>query len=270
MTENQDLQSRFLCAQELARETGRSILSEVYRTSYIKNKDTRELVTEADREAENLIKESISVRYPDDGFLGEESGYEHGASEFYWVIDPIDGTTNYAFKLPFFCISIAVLRGGNPVVGVVYDPIRDQLYHAMTDAGAFCNDHPLAADQSRLTPTSVLGFSSRFTGTPPEHVTAFMTYFDEYRNFGSAALHLCYTAHGMLAGAFSDSTRLWDLAAAGLILTESGGILRDFQMNPIFPLDRGIDNYESDYTPFIGSGSSENVQQLVEISKQYS
>ena len=249
---------RLALATELVTEAGRLILDRVNRRGILKNKDSRELVTEADRQAERLIVDAICASFPADAVLGEEFGLLSGSSGYVWVIDPIDGTTNYVQHLPVFCVSIAVIRHGHPIIGMVYDPNRGDLFSAVRGAGAFRNGVRLQARWVPLSSQSVFGFSSRFVGPSPSHVIRMLEYFDEYRNIGSAALHLCYIASGWLDGAFSDSTKLWDIAAGGLMVEEAGGRILDFDTSPAFPLNHALPHYTTAFTPFIATGGSLN------------
>lgn len=249
---------RLALATELVTEVGRLILDRVNRQGILKNEHSRELVTEADRQAERLIVDAIRTSFPEDAALGEEFGLLTGSSGYVWVVDPIDGTTNYVQHLPVFCVSIAVIRHGRPIIGMVYDPNRGDLFSAVHGAGAFCNGVRLQARSTPLSTQSVFGFSSRFVGPPPSHVVRVLEHFDEYRNIGSAVLHLCYIASGWLDGAFSDSTRLWDIAAGGLIVEEAGGRILDFDTSPVFPLNHTLSHYTTAFTPFIATGGSLN------------
>ena len=252
-----ELDTRHLSAVDAARLAGSYIRDQTTRSGYVKDDEARELVTESDRHAENLIRETISAAHPSDGFLGEEFGFKKGESGYTWVVDPIDGTTNYTHHIPEFCVAVAVMKDNQPCIGVVYDPNRDMCYDAMVDRGARCNGTSIHTRPRPLAPESLFGFSTRFIGSHcPDHVRRILAYCDEYRNMGSAALHLCYVARGWLDGTFADSTRLWDVAAGGLILAESGGSILDFTCEPVFPLKLPIDQYRERYVPMIGTNGA--------------
>ena len=170
--------------------------------------------------------------------------------------------------MPVFCVSIAVLKDGVPIIGVVYDPNRDHLFRAVRRGSAYCGQTRLTARHVPLSAASLYGFSSRFVEGFPAHVTRLMRYLDEYRNLGSAVLHLCYAAHGWLDGAFAHSTRLWDIAAGGLILEEAGGHMTNFSMTPVFPLAEPISFYHDNYVPFVAAGTRDALEQLAPFFEQ--
>jgi myo-inositol-1(or 4)-monophosphatase len=249
-------------ALRAARKAGQFIIEQTSRSGHIKDVAARELVTESDRQAERLIRDEILNSRSGDGFLGEEFGYVEGETGYTWVVDPIDGTTNYTHHLPEFCVSIAVLQDGTPKIGVVFDPNRDMCYSAVLSEGAFCNGRQLHAIPSPLTPQTLFGFSTRFIDRRPDHVLKVLDFCDEYRNLGSAALHLCYTAQNWLDGTFADSTRLWDVAAGGLILTEAGGGVLNFQGDPLFPLKDDIEAYTHQYVPIVATNGGPDASML--------
>ncbi|MEE2710630.1 MAG: inositol monophosphatase family protein [Gemmatimonadota bacterium] len=244
---------RFTLAQEIVRRAGRFIVTHNVRSGIVKDDDARELVTEADLRTERMIREVVLTAFPEDGFLGEECGLVPDTTGYTWVVDPIDGTTNFTHHIPEFCVSIAVLYQGMPEIGVVYEPNRDMCYEAALGKGARCNGIRLETRRRPLSPQTLFGFSSRFIGSPPDHVIRVLEYSDEYRNMGSAALHLCYVARGWLDGAFADSTKLWDIAAAGLIVTEAGGSVMNFDSSSLFPLSLNMPDYNGAFLPVVAT-----------------
>jgi len=256
---------RHALAVQIAVEAGRQVHAAISRASIVKDEASREIVTEADQLAERMITEAVRHVFPDDAVLGEENGLSVGRSGYTWVIDPIDGTTNFANRIPAYCVSIGVLEDGRPHVGVAYDPTRDELFHAVCGHGAFRDDVRIYVRTVPLTEYSLFGYSSRFIGAAPPHILAMLERFDEYRNFGSAVLHLCYTACGWLAGAFADSTKLWDIAAGGLILQEAGGQIMDFSLDPLFPLAHDLSHYEKTFLPFVATGGCADLTPLCGI-----
>ena len=244
---------RFTLAQDIVRKAGRFIVTQNDRSSVVKDDDARELVTETDRQTERMIRKAVLTAFPEDGFLGEEYGLVSDSTGYTWVVDPIDGTTNFTHHIPEFCVSIAVLYQGMPEIGVVYEPNRDMCYDAALGKGARCNGIGLETRRRPLSPQTLFGFSSRFIGSPPDHVIRVLEYCDEYRNMGSAAMHLCYVAKGWLDGAFADSTKLWDIAAAGLILTEAGGSVMNFDSSSLFPLSRDVNDYKGSFLPVVAT-----------------
>lgn len=217
---------------DIAREAGQ-LLREGFRgTRTITNKSILELVTDMDLASERLIIQRISEQIPGHPIIAEERGADAGAreAERYWVIDPLDGTNNYAHGLPFFSVSIALVSGDQPVLGVVYDPIHDECFSAVRGEGAFCNGQPIGVSQITELHAAVLA-----TGYPydrfhqpetniPETAVLLMRCQD-IRRFGSAALDLCSVAAGRCDGYWEQKLKPWDCAAGALILTEAGGQL---------------------------------------------
>lgn len=197
----------------------------------IQFKGSTNLVTEVDRAAEQLILTSLRAATPEFDILTEESGAYLRGSPLRWVIDPVDGTTNYAHHFPYFSVSIGLEENGTSVAGVVYDPILDQLFMAVQGRGAFLNDMPIHASQA-----SSIGESIIATGLPYDAwdsdrgITPTIGLFKRARSVrinGSAALDICYVSCGRLDAYCDTGLSPWDISAARLILTESGGT---FQM----------------------------------------
>jgi myo-inositol-1(or 4)-monophosphatase len=195
------------------------------------------LVTEMDRRSEALIVERIRGAFPDHAILGEEGGARSGHSEYRWLIDPLDGTTNYAHGLPIFSVSVALERAGEVVLGVGYDPTRDECFVAQRGRGATLNGEPL-----RVSTTPVLDESLLVTGFPYDIRSTPATNLPEYaalalrsravRRLGSAVLDLCYVAAGRLDGYWELRLGPWDMAAGGLMVLEAGGRITDLRGGP--------------------------------------
>jgi myo-inositol-1(or 4)-monophosphatase len=192
------------------------------------------LVTEIDRTSESIIIERIRKEHPDHTFFGEESGIHQNVSEYKWVIDPLDGTTNFAHGLGIFCVSIGLEYKGEVILGVVYDPNVDELFTAEKGRGAFLNGKPIRVSKTDTLIESLLvtGFPYNIRENPNhavEHFTNFLMSTQAVRRLGSAALDLCYTAAGRFDGFWEVSLRAWDMAAGVLILREAGGTRTDFE-----------------------------------------
>lgn len=201
-----------------------------------------DLVTTADTEVEAFIVAQLRGRFPEDQILAEESpGPGTGAiEEFCWVIDPLDGTVNFAMGIPLFSVSLALLHRGDPILGWVYDPVREELFRAQRGAGSFLNNHRLAVASDNSSPVP-LGGSSGFLAWatqagPASPLLPMMRQFGKLRILGSQALHLCYVAAGRLRAAISWEARLWDDAAGALIAREAGARYTDFWGRDVFPL----------------------------------
>ena len=194
------------------------------------------LVTNADTESEILIRRLIAERFPDDVVLGEESG-QTGAGAGRWIVDPLDGTTNFAHGYPFFSVSIAYEFEGAVNVGVVYDPLRDELFVAQRGNGARFNGGAIAGSHCEQLRDALLstGFPPFARGEPPnlapfQQLTARG---QAMRRDGSAALDLCYVAAGRFDGFWESDLHAWDVAAGALIVEEAGGRVSDYQGGPM-------------------------------------
>jgi myo-inositol-1(or 4)-monophosphatase len=196
------------------------------------------LVTEMDARAEALIVERILSAFPDDAVLAEERGAQAGRSGRRWIIDPLDGTTNYAHGVPIFGVSIALEAAGEVGLGVVYDPNLDELYVAEKGQGAVRNGAPLAVSTAAVLDASLLA-----TGFPYDLRVAADNNLREYaafavrcrgvRRMGSAVLYLAYLASGRIDGYWELRVGPWDVAAGSLLLTEAGGRITDLEGGPL-------------------------------------
>ena len=198
----------------------------------VKHKSLNDLVSEVDRASEDAIIEVIRGAYPDHAILAEESGAS-GDSEYVWIIDPLDGTTNFLHGFPQYCVSIGMLHKGVPTHGVIYDPTRNDLYTASRGRGAFLNDKRLRVSKRDKLIDGLIG-----TGFPFrmfEHLDAYnamlrdmMTKCAGVRRPGAAALDLCAVAAGRFDGFWEIGLKPWDTAAGELLAKESGAIVTDF------------------------------------------
>lgn len=194
-------------------------------------KGERNIVTEADVKAEKRIKEIISREYPSHGFLGEEEGM-HGDQENTWIIDPIDGTTNFFHGVPQFAVSVAYAKNGQVKCGCVYNPACREMYYAQAGKGAW-----LGRSRIRVSKAAKLGESLLISGFPygPEEllektfssIKALRGKCHDIRRFGSASLDMCYVANGTCDAFFEYRLNAWDIAAAMLIVREAGGRVTD-------------------------------------------
>jgi len=201
----------------------------------INTKSPNDFVTEVDQMAEQAIIETILQAYPDHGILAEESGREHGAkhSEFVWIIDPLDGTTNFIHGFPVYCVSIALTHRGVVQQAVVYDPTRNDLFYATKGRGAYLNDKRLrVSKRTRMGDALVgTGFPFRRGDNPKRYLKMFEEVMGQVaglRRPGAAALDLCYVAAGYYDAFFETGLSPWDVAAGSLIITEAGGLIGNF------------------------------------------
>ena len=210
-------------------------------------KGPNDFVSEVDRAAENAIIEILLESYPGHAILAEESGREHGSqdSEFCWIIDPLDGTTNFLHGFPVYAVSIALAFRGVVQQAVVYDPNRNDLFYASRGRGAFLNDKRLRVSKRTRLADGLIG-----TGFPFRKGDNFQRYLKMFetvvqacaglRRPGAAALDLCYVAAGWYDGFFETGLNPWDLAAGSLIITEAGGLVGNFTGEPDFLYQREV------------------------------
>jgi myo-inositol-1(or 4)-monophosphatase len=226
-------------AQRAAREAGQILLSHLGRLGNIETKNGQQLnlVTVADREAELRVIEIIREDWPDHAVLGEEGGAHSGTAPYTWIIDPLDGTTNFTHAFPIFSVSIAIEHHGDIIAGVVYDPVRDELFHAVRGGGAWLNDTRI-----RVSETVDIGRAMLVTGFPynvrenpdycRERFIAFLQSAQAVRRLGSAALDCAWVASGRLDGFWEVALQPWDKAAGVLLIEEAGGRVSDFSGGP--------------------------------------
>jgi myo-inositol-1(or 4)-monophosphatase len=202
-------------------------------TLSVTSKQRNDFVSEVDREAEQVIIDTIRKAYPDHSILAEESGDHKGKDEFQWIIDPLDGTTNFLFGFPQFAVSVALKHNGRLEQAVVYDPLKQELFTGSRGAGAQLNRRRLRVTPRRSLEGALLG-----TGFPfrqQQYLDAYLEMFKALfpdtagiRRAGSAALDLAYVAAGRLDGFWEIGLSPWDVAAGALIVREAGGIVTDF------------------------------------------
>ncbi len=196
-------------------------------------KALNDYVSEVDRQAEALIIEDLLKSFPGHGILAEESGVIEGKEDYRWIIDPLDGTTNYLHGFPHYAVSIACEHKGRLAHGVIYDPYKQELFAASRGAGATLNNRRIRVTPLKTTQGALLG-----TGFPfkhPERLDPFLKVFSAFfskasdvRRAGSAALDLAYVAAGRLDGYWESDLNAWDIAAGALIVREAGGLVTDF------------------------------------------
>jgi myo-inositol-1(or 4)-monophosphatase len=195
----------------------------------------RDLVTIADKKSEEAVLKTIKACFPDHIIISEEGGgksSEANDSEYKWAIDPLDGTTNFRHSYPFFCVSIGVLKNDIPIAGVVYDPIRDELFTAIEGEGAYLNGRPISVSKVSHLKDSLLvtGFAYSISELQECSMELFRKLnFSTHgvRRDGAAALDLCYVAAGRLEAFWEYGLNIWDVAAGSLIVKEAGGHLSD-------------------------------------------
>jgi myo-inositol-1(or 4)-monophosphatase len=225
-------------ATKAAREAGKIInrASQDVGSLKIQTKDYNDFVSEVDRAAEDAIISILKEAYPTHGFYGEETGKTNLEAESIWIIDPLDGTTNFLHNFPSYCVSIALQEKGVLTQAVIYDPVHNDLFTATRGRGAFLNDKRI-----RVTNRSKLQDSLISTGFPFKDFSYLDTYLAIFKDMakktsglrrpGSAALDLAYVAAGYADGFFEINLSPWDIAAGALLVQEAGGIVGDFEGN---------------------------------------
>ena len=207
-----------------AKEAGQLLISYLGQVK-AQEKQPRDLVTEADIASQNKIKSILLDEFPTHGFIGEEGDHSDTSAEFCWIVDPLDGTTNFVHQLPGFAISIALRKNDEIVVGTIYDPVADECFSAVKGRTPTRNGQPISTSSCTELSKSLLvcSFPSKVARDGIE-VTRFLNVLPEatVRRMGSAALNLSYVACGRLDGYWATSLKLWDMAAGYLIASEAG------------------------------------------------
>lgn len=218
-----------------ARNSSKVILRSVDRVYELKisEKERNDFVTQVDKDTEREIINTILQSYPDHSFLGEETGLTGKNPDFQWIIDPLDGTNNYIHGFPQFAISIAFKNKGRIEQGIIYDPMRDELFTASRGEGAKLNKHRMRVSQCEKLEKALVGtgFPFKYPEIATQYFKAFQALFpkiSDSRRAGSAALDLAYVAAGRLDAHWEYGLKEWDIAAGVLLIKEAGGLVSDF------------------------------------------
>ena len=224
-------------AVSVVQEAGKYALKRMGHLKQVSQKSGRtDLVTDVDKKCEEIIINTIKKDFPSHSILAEESGEYSQEADYKWVIDPLDGTTNYAHAFPVFCVSIGVTFKGKVKLGVVYDPSRDELFVAEDDKGASLNGNKIEVSKTKALQDSlvVTGFAYNTEGriANVEYFTKMLENTQAVRRLGSAALDLCYVACGRFDGFWEMGLNPWDTAAGQLMVKESGGNVTQMNGEP--------------------------------------
>lgn len=222
---------------KVTREAGK-IVKTGFRTDYkVEFKSNiSNLVTEIDKKSENAIIEFIQKEFPDHGIVAEESGFSHSDAEYRWVIDPLDGTTNFAHGFPIFGVSIGIQKAGKTIFGAVYHVMQDDMYYAELGKGAFKNGSPIQVNKNNDLARSLLvtGFPYDIAENPYNALSIFTDMVKAsrgMRRLGSASIDFCYVAEGIFDGFWEVNLQPWDICAGKFIVEEAGGTVTDFLGN---------------------------------------
>ncbi len=231
--------SRLAIAVDAAKAAGEYLLEALNEKRDIDMKGVVDIVTDADREAERIIHDIISKAFPEDEFLSEEGTETSGKTGLMWVVDPLDGTTNYAHRFPVFCVSVALVKDGESQVGVIYNPNLDELFISHKGEGAYLNGEKIKISNNDKLLECLLatGFPYDIRESNNDNLDNFVLFYKKgaqaVRRAGSAALDLAYTACGRFDGFWEMKLHAWDIAAGILLVEEAGGKVTDFEGNRV-------------------------------------
>jgi myo-inositol-1(or 4)-monophosphatase len=224
-------------ASEAARRAGEILKAHFREKAQVKYKGRANIVTAIDLKAEDSLKSFLQAEYPDHAILSEESEAVQGNSDYKWILDPLDGTNNYSFGIPHFCTVIALARGDDVLLGIVYDPLRDEMFHAQKGKGAFLNASPISVTQKTRVQDSLIGLDLGYVDEKGKKtlnlITSLWPNMYAFRIMGSAALGMAYAACGRLDLYIHLLLYPWELACGQLLVTEAGGTVSDWESKPV-------------------------------------
>jgi len=214
--------------ESVARQAGDVLRQGYGNVRHIKQKGVIDLVTEFDKRSEEVILSAIQKEFPEHAILAEESGRNSITSEYQWVIDPLDGTTNFAHGIPIFCVTMALFQNNSPILGVTYDPLRDEMFTAQEGRGATLNNRPIHVSNLANLEQAVIstGFPYDLRSNPRNNLAQFVQFqlrTTAVRHLAAAALDCAWTAMGRLDGYWEFGVEPWDIGAGVLIVREAGG-----------------------------------------------
>jgi len=250
-----------ICA-DAARAGGRVLLDWIGRFQ-VKEKGPADLVTDADFASQEAVKRVLTAACPRYGFIGEETGLTRDNSlEYHWIVDPLDGTTNYVHQLPGWAVSVGLEQRGQIIAGAVYDPIADECFTGSADQGAFLNGKRIRTSSITQLPQALVAvsFAAKVHRESPE-IQEFLKVVIEaqaVRRLGSAALNLCYVANGRFDAYWAGETKIWDVAAGILFVQEAGGKVSSLDGGP-FSLER---------PRFLATGTTELHQAMLPLVRR--
>lgn len=206
--------------------------------THVKEKGVADYVTPVDVAVQNFLKKELYKLSPDIQFLGEETGLQQMSADSYWILDPVDGTTNLIHDYHHSVVSLALCQQNEIVLGIVYDPYHDELFSAIKGNGCFLNDQPIHTSAAQTLSETIIGIGTAKRELAKENFARFLKVYEhsqDIRRLGSAALELAYTACGRQGGYFEVYLNPWDYAAGLLLVQEAGGKVTDWNGNPLNP-----------------------------------
>ncbi|MFX0013911.1 MAG: inositol monophosphatase family protein [Promethearchaeota archaeon] len=216
-----------------SREAGKLLLRLFNKKTKLSFKADNSIVTEADLKADTLLKNTITESFPHHSIISEESGKNYQDSDYLWIIDPLDGSTNFSVKNPFFAVSIGLLYKHKPILGVVYAPFQDELFVAENNKGAYLNNQAITVDERATLEKSFIAFCNGRDLESREQIVKIYKELkmvnNKVRQVGAAALELCFVASGRFGGFIMPGVNAWDVIAGALIVKEARGITTDFK-----------------------------------------
>ncbi len=229
-----------------------------------------EMVTQIDRQAQRIIMDRIKSEFPEHGFIAEEGEQEtitkvrpKGDESVWWVIDPIDGTNNFAHGMGLYAVSVAAMTEDGPIAGAIYHPDTDTLFCATQGGPALCNDKPIHTGNEPLNAFASVGLDSHFGDTVPPCYKHIMLK-TRFRNLGTTALHMAYVANGSMLATVLCTPKLWDIGAGAVIAEAAGARVTDWQGHPLWPIN--LHAYQGQYIPSL-VGNPKAPPELLEIIK---
>ncbi|OQA02025.1 MAG: Inositol-1-monophosphatase [Planctomycetes bacterium ADurb.Bin401] len=270
MIEHKDIRNLLEVAEVAARLAGQRAMEDI---NYVRTsaKSSTELVTEADARCQQIIIDNIMQSFSSHGIVAEEGKDNklfkqppRGDNDFWWIIDPIDGTNNYSQRILSFAVSIGVMCGGKPILGVIFDPATDSMFTAAGDAPPQLNNIRIAANDNDIEYYQTIGIESLFDKGVPGWITKLQGMM-RCRSLGTTALHLAYVAKGSFVAGVMNNPRLWDIAAGAFLAEAAGAIVTDWQGKSLWPVDVNAYNGE----PFQVLAANKRVHgKLVELINQ--
>ncbi len=257
-----DLQKILPACIEAVKKAGHYIKTQRISLSDVDEKEKNSLVSYVDRQAEEILADALNKILPDAGFLTEEKTVTQSTqTNLRWIIDPLDGTTNFVYGIPFFCVSIALEAAGKILLGIIYEPVRDECFYSYDGSHAYLNGKEISVRSSGKWHESVIvtGFPYNLHGIEEQYFSVFKEVTLQtraMRRLGSAALDLAYVASGRMHAFYEARLNAWDIAAGGLIVKNAGGVVCDFSGNDHWLVGN------------IVAGNEQVVHALIEILKK--